>query len=130
MSGTGDSILSGEREETVVGEIERLVTAPGDDRSACTFPGSRRVYRIDEPGSEAGPLRADRSDVDGGWRGDSDGEHPVRISPHPCRRPGAHCRPLDPTSLSLLPLEEAPWPRASHTHAIAKTTLTHTRLTT
>jgi len=29
---------------------------------------------------------------------------PCRISPHPCRRPGAHCRPLDPASLSLLPV--------------------------
>ena len=27
--------------------------------------------------------------------------HPCKISPHPCRRPGAHCRPLDPASLSL-----------------------------
>ena len=26
---------------------------------------------------------------------------PCRISPHPCRRPGAHCRPLDPASLSV-----------------------------
>jgi hypothetical protein len=28
------------------------------------------------------------------------------ISPASCRRPGAHCRPLDPASLSLSPLSE------------------------
>jgi hypothetical protein len=33
-------------------------------------------------------------------------ELPCKISPHPCRRPGAHCRPLDPASLSLLPTEK------------------------
>ena len=34
------------------------------------------------------------------------GEHPCKISPAPCRRPGAHCRPLDPASLSLFHLEK------------------------
>ena len=28
-------------------------------------------------------------------------QHPCKISPLSCRRPGAHCRPLDPASLSL-----------------------------
>ena len=34
------------------------------------------------------------------------GEHPCRISPAPCRQPGAHCRPWTPLASSLFPLRE------------------------
>lgn len=34
--------------------------------------------------------------------------HPCKISPSSRRRPWAHCRPLDPASLSLLPGSNKP----------------------
>ena len=58
-------------------------TAP-ELRSGESLPGSDR--------GNHGPKRG------------SAGSRPGKISPASCRRPGAHCRPLDPASLSLSPL--------------------------
>ena len=47
------------------------------------------------------PQRSDR--VTHGKKHGSAANRPGKISPASCRRPGAHCRPLDPASLSLSP---------------------------
>src|SRR5262249_14107249 len=62
--------------------------------------------QAERQGSWALPVGAEeRLGVRGG-QSRSAREHPGAISPPSWRRPGAHCRPLDPASLPLCPPEE------------------------